>query len=181
MKIKSYFVKILIKTVLISSILLLASCGGGTVGTGGESAISLNRVEGKVTNQSNIPISGLTVFIDGNSTVTVTDGAGNFSIDIDNQDALLVDLDSGQATFDIIVSATVDGQDDTLDFAFPVSVDATQSLANVDVELDIPDDLIQALEMVQVSPDAQSLIEEGLSGLSEEDLENLAEIGLAGL
>jgi len=143
MKVKSYFVRVFIKAFLLLSISLLTSCGGGSVGTGGQSVVALNRVEGIVVDRNSVPISGLNVSIDGVEAVTITDVEGSFAIDIVNNEVLDFSQDSNQVVLNFKVS--IDGIIQAFEFDLRIDVDAANELAQVDIVLDVPDELLALL------------------------------------
>src|SRR5438309_10870410 len=55
-----------------------------------EIAIADIRVSGKVSGTNGVPLSGVSVTIKGTNTGTTTDDAGNFSITVPNENAILV-------------------------------------------------------------------------------------------
>ena len=141
--------KIVAKLFLL--LILLASCGGGTVGTGGDNSIALSRVEGVVTTREELPISGVSVSIDGVSEVSVTKSDGSFSIDIDNTEAFDLDSNTEQVILVIRVRANIDGQDELFETVVSVRVDASETLADVRVSIDVPDGLIDLIQMLDDS------------------------------
>ena len=147
MKIQSTLISNIFKTSLKTLILLLLiSCGGGTIGTGGDNSLALSRVEGTITSQTSVPLSGVTVSIDGNADITVTENDGSFGLDIDNLDVLTLDEDTNQVLLDIRIGIDLPGQNDTFETSIAVSVDASESLAQIAITVDIPDGLIEAIE-----------------------------------
>ena len=139
-----------IQTICMTLILfLLVACGGGTVGTGGQNVVALNRVDGVVTNQSDIPISGVSVSIDGNMGVTVTDSRGSFSLEIENRDALNFDEDTNEVILDISVSTNIDGLLDNFSTRILVAVDAGATLADIQIRVDIPDEILDLIQSIQ--------------------------------
>ncbi len=152
---KKKFCKMIFGTLVL---LLLTSCGGGTLGTGGDSSIALNRVDGVVINERETPISGVSVSIDGNSDLTITDDDGSFTLDIDNQDALNFDENTNEVILDIRISADIGGQNNIINTQIFITVDASESLADIQITIDVPDELIEAIENFQDS-DAQTIQE----------------------
>ncbi|HVF95875.1 MAG TPA: SusC/RagA family TonB-linked outer membrane protein [Flavisolibacter sp.] len=73
-----------------------------------------NRISGKVTSESGVPLSGATVTLKNTNTAVVTDAAGNFSITVNGRTTLVVTYSGYQTLERIVDGATATDVDISL-------------------------------------------------------------------